>query len=184
MRLVVALAAVLALAGAGCRKATQPPVTGDAALADSADQVLFDVRYMLTQSGIKRGQMFADTMFVFGDQSRFLLRRVRANFSTETGTPNGTLRGDRGTYDLRTQILEGFGNVVVTSTDGRRLSSHHLKYSQSANRISSDSAYTLIRGSDTQTGIGFISDPNLSEFRCLRACGGSGLVPLGRLPDR
>ena len=87
-------------------------------------------------------------------------------------------------FRLRTQILEGFGNVVVTSTDGRRLSSNHLKYSQSANRISSDSSYTLVRGNDTQTGIGFISDPNLSEFRCLRACGGSGLVPLGRLPDR
>lgn len=184
MKLLLAALSVLVIGGAGCRKATQPPVAGDAALADSADQVLFDVRYLLTQSGVKRGQMFADTMFVFGDQSRFLLRRVRANFSTEAGTPNGTLRGDRGTYDLRTQILEGFGNVVVTSTDGRRLSSNHLKYAQSANQISSDSAYTLIRGGDTQTGIGFISDPNLTEFRCLRACGGSGLVPLGRLPDR
>lgn len=184
MRLFVAGAIILAIAGAGCRKTTQPPVTGEAALADSADQVLFDVRYMLTQSGIKRGQLFADTMYVFGDQSRFLLRRVRANFSTETGAPNGTLRGDRGTYDLRTQVLEGYGNVVVTTTDGRRLRSNHLRYAQAQNRISSDSAYTLVRGTDTQTGIGFISDPNLTEFRCLRACGGSGLVPLGALPQR
>ena len=184
MRLLVAALGVLALGVGGCRKTTQPPVTGDAALADSADQVLFDVRYMLTQNGIKRGQLFADTMFVFGDQSRFVLRRVRANFSTETGMPNGTLRGDRGTYDLRTQVLEGFGNVVVTSTDGRRLSSNHLKYMQARNEISSDSAYTMVRGSDTQSGVGFISDPNLTEFRCLRACGGSGLVPLGKLPQR
>ena len=184
MKTLLGIVAILALGAAGCRKTTQPPVTGDAALADSADQVLFDVRYLLTQSGVKRGQLFADTMFVFGDQSRFLLRRVRANFSTEAGVPNGTLRGNRGIYDLRTQILEGFGNVVVESTDGRKLTSNHLKYMQSANRISSDSAYTLVRGADTQTGIGFISDPNLTEFRCLRACGGSGLVPLGALPNR
>lgn len=184
MKLALAALAIALVAAQGCRKSTQPPVTGDAALADSADQVLFDVRYLLTESGVKRGQLFADTLFVLGDQTRFLLRRVRANFSTETGAPNGTLRGDRGTYDLRTQILEGFGNVVVTSTDGRRLSSNHLRYSQSANRISSDSAYTLVRGSDTQTGIGFISDPNLSEFRCLRSCGGSGLVPIGSIPQR
>lgn len=182
MKLLLVITAIVGIAAGGCRKATQPPVTGDAALADSADQVLFDVRYMLTQSGIKRGQMFADTMFVFGDQSRFLLRRVRANFSTETGAPNGTLRGDRGTYDMRTQILEGFGNVVVTSTDGRRLSSNHLRYTQARNEISSDSAYTMVRGADTQRGIGFISDPNLNEFRCLRSCGGSGLVPIGTLP--
>lgn len=178
------LLAVAALGVAGCRKTTQPPVTGDAALADSADQVLLVVRYHLTQSGVKRGEMFADTMFVFGDQSRFLLRRVRANFSTETGAPYGTMRGDRGTYDLRSQILEGYGNVVVTSTDGRRLSSNHLRYNQAANRISSDSAYTLVRGNDTQTGIGFSSDPNLNEFRCLRSCGGSGLIPLGSIPQR
>ena len=183
MRILVAALAIVAIGAAGCRKVTQPPVTGDAALADSADQVLFDVRYMLTQSGVKRGQMFADTMFVFGDQSRFLLRRVRANFSTETGVANGTLRGDRGTYDLRTQILEGYGNVVVTSTDGRKLTSNHLKYMQARNEISSDSAYVLVRGNDTQRGIGFVSDPNLNEFRCLRSCGGSGLVPIG-IPQR
>jgi LPS export ABC transporter protein LptC len=184
MRILLATLAVSILGLAGCRKVTQPPVTGDAALADSADQVLFDVRYMLTQSGIKRGQLFADTMFVFGDQSRFLLRRVRSNFSTETGVPNGTLRGDRGTYDLRTQILEGYGNVVVTSTDGRKLTSNHLKYTQARNEISSDSAYTMVRGKDIQRGIGFISDPNLNEFRCLRSCGGSTLVPIGTLPKR
>jgi LPS export ABC transporter protein LptC len=182
--LLLGAALAVGIGVAGCRKTTQPPVTGDAALADSADQVLHDVRYMLTQNGIKRGQLFADTMFVFGDQSRFVLRRVRSNFSTETGAPYGTMRGDRGTYDLRTQVLEGFGNVVVTSTDGRRLTSNHLRFSQAQNRISSDSAYTLVRGSDTQTGIGFVSDPNLNEFRCLRSCGGSGLVPLGSLPQR
>jgi LPS export ABC transporter protein LptC len=182
--MVLLATAIMAVAAQGCRKATQPPVTGDAALADSAEQVIFDVRYMLTQNGIKRGQLFADTLYVFSDQSRFLLRRVRANFSTETGAPNGTLRGNRGTYDLRTQTLEGFGNVVVTSTDGRRLTSNHLKYVQATNTISSDSAYTLVRGSETQTGIGFTSDPNLNTFRCLRSCGGSALVPLGNMPDR
>ena len=184
MRMLALAVAVVALGAGACRKTTQPPVTGDAALADSADQVLWDVRYNLTQSGVKRGQLFADTMFVFGDQSRFLLRRVRANFNTETGGPNGTLRGDRGTYNLRTGVLEGFGNVVVTSTDGRRLSSNHLRYTQARNEISSDSAYTLVRGNDTQRGIGFISDPNLNEFRCLRSCGATGLVPIGALPDR
>ena len=183
MRILVFALVTAAIAVAGCTEVSQPPTSGDAALADSADQVFFDVRYMLTESGIKRGQLFADSLFVFGDQSRFVLRRVRANFSTETGLPNGTLRGDRGTYDLRTQILEGFGNVVVTSTDGRKLTSNHLKYTQSRNEISSDSAYVLVRGSDTQRGIGFISDPNLNEFRCLRSCGGSGLVPIG-IPQR
>lgn len=180
MKWLVAAIAVITLAS--CRKATQPPVTGEASLADSAEQVLFDVRWFLTENGVKRGETFADTLYVFNDQTRFVMRRVRANFNTATGTPNGTLKGDRGTYNLRTQILEGFGNVVVTSTDGQRLNSNHLKYAKSSNTISSDSAYTLVKKTETQTGIGFVSDPNLTTFRCLRACGGSALVPLNTLP--
>ena len=164
-----------------CKQATKPPVGGAANAADSADQVIFDGRTFLTDGGVKRGQLFADTIFVFDDQTRFALRRVRADFNTETGAPNGTLKGDRGTYNLRTRVLEGFGNVVVTSTDGKMLESPHLKYVESTNLISSDSAFTATQGDKIQTGIGFTSDPNLRSIKCFRACGGSGLVPLGEL---
>lgn len=177
--LSLALVGVVSLGG--CRKATQPPIIGDA-VADSAEQVIYDGWFLLTNSGVKRGELQADTMYVFNDQSRFLLRHIRGKFNTETGAPNGTVKGDRGTYDLRTKILEGFGNVEILSTDGRRLRSNHLKYSQFQDQFSSDSAYTLVRGTETQRGIGFVSDPNLTTFRCLRACGGEALVPLSTLP--
>lgn len=180
---VVAIA-VVCTALLACRKVTKPPVVGELALADSADQILFDVRTPITHSGVKRGEMFADTIYVFRDQTLFVMRRVKANFNSELGAPNGNLKGDRGTYDLRTQVLEGYGNVVVTSTKGERLSSNHLRYNQAANEISSDSSYTLVRNNEVQRGIGFRSDPNLAVFRCLRACGGSAPVPLGGLPRR
>lgn len=175
-RLVAGCVAVIALAS--CRKSTKPPLVGVQSLADSAEQVIFDGHTLLTNRGVRRGEMFADTIFVFNDQTRFALRRVRATFNTDIGAPNGTLRGDRGTYDLRTQTLEGYGNVVVTSTKGERLSSPHLKYVQSTNTISSDSAFTLVRPDQIQRGIGFTSDPNLNAFRCQRACGGEAVVPL------
>jgi|SRR5687768_352326 LPS export ABC transporter protein LptC len=180
MKMLV-VACVAALTVASCKKVTQPPVVGDPSLADSAEQVMFDVHSMLTNSGVKRGDMFADTVYVFDDQTRFVMRRVRATFNTETGLQNGTLRGDRGLYNLRQKLLEGFGNVVVTSTDGRRLTSNHLKYSQVTNEITSDSAFTLYRGQDVQRGIGFKSDPNITRFQCMRACSGSANVPLGNL---
>ena len=171
-------AAVAALSLAGCRKTTKPPVSAVQSLADSAEQIIFQGHSLLTNRGVKRGEMFSDTIFVFRDQTLFALRRVRANFNTEFGAPNGTLKGDRGTYDLRTQTLEGFGNVVVTSTKGERLASPHLKYVQNTNQISSDSAFTLTRPDQVQRGIGFTSDPNLNTFKCMRACGGEALVPL------
>ena len=183
-RLLVFAISVAALAPAACRESAQPRVAGGPNLADSADQILFDVRSLLTDHGVKRGEMFADTVFVFRDQTLFAMRRVRANFNTVTGAPNGTLRGDRGTYDLRAQILEGFGNVVVTGSEDRKLVSNHLRYSQSQNLVSSDSAFTFYRGKDIQRGIGFTSDPNLVRFQCKRACGGAANVQLNTIPSR
>lgn len=176
---VLVLLAVAVLTAASCRKTTQPRATPT--LADSAEQVMFDVHTMLTNSGVKRGDMFADTIYIFDDQTRFVMQHVRAKFNTETGAPNGTLRGDRGIYKFREKLLEGFGNVVVTSTDGRRLVSNHLRYNQLSNEISSDSAFTLTQQDRVQRGIGFTSDPNITVFRCHRACSGSANVPLGEL---
>jgi LPS export ABC transporter protein LptC len=180
-RLGLFAACVATIAAAGCRKAATPPRTGEQNLADSADQVIFDGSFLLTNRGVKHGELFADTMFVFEEQTRFALRRVRASFNTETGAPHGTLKGDRGTYNLRTRILEGFGNVVVTSTDGKRLLSPHLKFSESTNQISSDSAFTFYRGTDVQRGIGFTSDPNVTRFKCMRECRVTAEVPLGNI---
>ncbi|MEX2180106.1 MAG: LPS export ABC transporter periplasmic protein LptC [Gemmatimonadaceae bacterium] len=177
--LVCGVASIVGMAA--CSKGTQPPVANEATLSDSAEQVLFDVRSNLTTSGVKRGLMLADTVFVFNDQTRFALRRVRANFNTEIGMPNGTLRGDRGTYNLRTKILEGFGNVVVTSTDGKRLTSNHLRYAENLDQISSDSAFVYTEVGRVQRGIGFTTDPNLKVFRCLRACRTEGDVQLGNI---
>ena len=174
----VLLVAIVAIAACGGSK--QPPVAGET-LADSAEQVMFDVHTILTNTGVKRGDMYADTIYVFENQTLFVMRVVRATFNTETGAPNGTLRGDRGIYKLRDKLLEGFGNVVVTSTDGRKLVSNHLRYSQLSNEISSDSAFTLTQQDRVQRGIGFTSDPNITVFRCHRACSGSANVPLGEL---
>jgi len=172
-------AAIAVIAVASCRKVTQPPVMGDSGLVDSAEQVIWDGDYKMTEAGVQRGQLLADTIFVFNDQTKFVLRRVRAKFNTELGAPNGTLRGNRGTFDRRTKILEGFGNVVVTSTKGDSLMSNHLRYNQTKDEVSSDSAFTLIRGGDIQRGVGFRSDPNLNTFKCLSSCRGVAKVPLG-----
>jgi LPS export ABC transporter protein LptC len=173
--LLVTMAVVLTV---GCNKTTPPRAGGTQALADSAQQVMFDVHSLITEHGVKRGDLFADTVFVFNDQTRFVLRRVRSKFNTETGMPNGTLVADRGTYDIHTGVLEGFGHVVVEGTDGRKLSTPHLKYTQSVNEVTSDSAFTLVQLDRVQRGIGFTSDPNIKAFRCHSACTGSANVPL------
>ena len=72
-----------------------------ATMADSAEQVMIGVRMLLTDRGVQRGELFADTAYVFDDQTRFELRKVRATFNTATGTKDGVLSADRGRYNQR-----------------------------------------------------------------------------------
>jgi LPS export ABC transporter protein LptC len=167
-RIVVALAAALALAA--CRNPEQPPVTAGPTAADTADQVMVRVRTLLTERGVKQGELFADTAYVYDENSRFHFKKVRTTFNTPTGAPNGTLTAREGRYDIRQRVLEGFGDVVVVTTDGKRLLTPHLRFDQSRNLVRSDSAYTLIDGPRRSQGIGFESDPNITRFVCKRAC--------------
>ncbi|HEX5972213.1 MAG TPA: hypothetical protein VFY85_09820, partial [Gemmatimonadaceae bacterium] len=108
-RLLVVIA-VSVLAFAACsRPGSKPPVKTGASLADSAEQVMQNVHYVLTSNGIQRGELFADSAYIFDDNTRYILKSPRTTFNTESGVKNGTMRADRGRYNLRQQVLEGFG---------------------------------------------------------------------------
>jgi uncharacterized lipoprotein YajG len=138
MRLATGVIAPLlatVLAAACGRQGSAPPVKAHASLADSAEQVMQNVRSLLTKDGVQRGELFADSAYVFDDNTRFELRAVRATFNTETGVKDGTMRADRGRYRVRELVLEGFCNVVIKTKEGCLLNSPHLKYNQSINEV-------------------------------------------------
>ncbi|HEX6051180.1 MAG TPA: LPS export ABC transporter periplasmic protein LptC, partial [Gemmatimonadaceae bacterium] len=172
---LVLFASMLSAAGvlAACTETTKPPVSRTPTAADSAEQIMTEVVTTLFQKGLRRGELFADTAYTFDEQTRLVFRNPRVNFNTEKGAPNGALRADRGHLNLRTQIFEGFGNVVITSTDGKRLSSPQVRYNQLANEISSDTTFEVVQGDRVQRGIGFTADPNITRWSCKRSCSGS-----------
>jgi LPS export ABC transporter protein LptC len=179
---LIGLAVVLvALGAAACSSDGTTPVRAGPSVADSADQVFLVARYLLTTKGIQRGDLTADTAYVLDEQTRFDLRKAHVNFTTEAGVPQGTMDANRGVYSTRTQILEGWGDVLVKLVDGRTLKSPHVVYNQISHQISSDTTYTLSRRGESQYGIGFISNQTFTTFRCLRNCGGSMAV---LLPER
>ena len=189
-RRLFALFVCVGALGAACTDTKQPPVTGRS-IADSADQVLFGANFILTTNGVQRGDLTADTAFVLDETTRFDLRKTHVNFTSETGAPEGTMDAHRGVYSTRTQILEGWGDVLVKFVDGRLLRSPHVIYNSVTHQISSDTSFTLARGEDTQSGIGFtLSQPpgakastsgGFTSFRCLRSCTGRSSV---KLPER
>lgn len=173
----VAVAGVLAIAACS-REGSTPPVKTSASLADSAEQVMQNVHYVLTSGGIQRGELFADSAYIFDDNTRYILKSPRTTFNTEAGVKNGTMRADRGRYNLRQQVLEGFGNVVITSTEGKKLTSPYVKYNQALNEVSSDTNFTLTEPGKTVSGVGFKADPQLNRFEILRGARGQGSFTL------
>ncbi|HVA57502.1 MAG TPA: LPS export ABC transporter periplasmic protein LptC [Gemmatimonadaceae bacterium] len=174
--LVLIAAATAVVAAAGCARPAAPPLTHTPSLVDSAEQVLFGVSGVLTNEGVARGTMTADTAFVFHDQTQFDFRNVKVNFRDTTGKPSGTMRADSGRYDMRTQVLEGWGHVVITSTDGKQLDTPQLRYNQATDVITSDTSFVLTQADRVQRGIGLVTDPNLNHIRILRAATQSGTV--------
>jgi LPS export ABC transporter protein LptC len=175
----VCLATAALVVALACRKqGSAPPVKRGVSMADSAEQVMLGVRMLLTDRGVQRGELFADTAYVFDDQTRFELRKVRATFNTSTGTKDGVLSADRGNYSMRESKLEGFGNVVIVTTEGKRLTSPHMRYMQAANEVSSDSAFTLVEPGRSLSGVGFKADPQLTRVQVLRAGAGRGSLTL------
>jgi LPS export ABC transporter protein LptC len=179
MRRAIATWAAVLVGVAACSKIQGPQVTAADTKADSAEQVMYGVRAPITDKGVRRGELIADTMYVYNDQTRFDFINGRAEFNTTTGAPNGTMRADRGRYDTRGQILEGWGNVVVTSVDGRTLKSPHVVYEQSRNEIRSDTTYTLTAGEGrVLSGIGLTADSKFTRYACARSCKASGNVTI------
>jgi LPS export ABC transporter protein LptC len=165
---------LLAFAGAliGCDKPATPPTTVVTA-ADSADQVMFGARSLITEKGLLRAELLADTALFFDENTRVELRGVNTTFHNSTGAKATTLTSLRGTYDTRRAGMEARGNVIVVSVDGRRLSTEHLHYDATNDEISSDSAFVLTEPGRRLEGIGFRSDPGMQNFRILRGAKGS-----------
>jgi LPS export ABC transporter protein LptC len=182
MRASMTLVVTALALSVACKDSNQPPVVSGSTAADSADQMFLGMKTILTSKGVQRADLTADTAFVLEDQTRFDLRNPHVVFTTETGAPQGTMSGNRGVYSTRQQILEGWGDVVVKMVDGRTLKSPHVVYNQANHTVTSDTNYTITRGRDVQSGIGFTADQSFFPFTCLKAC--SGTTTVKNLPEK
>lgn len=141
-------------------------------LADSADQVMWGARFNLTDRGLQRAELFADTAFFFNDNTRVELENVHTTFYTTAGAKDAVLTSRFGTYTSRNGGMVARKNVIVVSEDGKRLTTEQLAYDQMKNEISSDSAFVLTEPNRQLEGVGFRSDPGLNNVRVLHGARG------------
>jgi LPS export ABC transporter protein LptC len=176
----VAAVATATLVAVACSRGKTPPLAVRNAMADSADQVMYHAKSVLTDRGVMKAEVYADTGYFFDDNTRIEMRVLTMNFFTVTGARNAVLKSQQGTYNNRTGNMEARDSVVVVTEDKRTLTTPVLRYAQARDEITSDSPFVLIDSAHRQmTGVGFISDPNMNRMRCLRACAATaGVVNL------
>jgi len=173
---IVALG-IVAVAAA-CSDGTEPKVTSANPLADSADQVMFGVSTMITDQGLLRAKLQADTAYFFDGSTRIEARNEKTTFYTATGVQNAVLTSLEGTYNSARGTMQARKNVVVVTTDNKRLETSLLDYNQQTNLISSDSAFVLTQPTGVMRGIGFTSDPNMTNLHVKRVITGGGTFTL------
>jgi LPS export ABC transporter protein LptC len=174
------LVSAVACSSPGETSTRQP--TGDAEM-DSADQVAFGFRTLLTDEGLLRAEIFADTALFLDQSTRAALRQVHGEFFGSTGAKEATVSARLGKFDTKGNSLEAWGNVVITSVDGRVLRTPMIRYDQVLNLVTSDSSFVLTSPGDKEMrGIGFKSDPNLTAVTVVKMQSGRGGTVT--VPDR
>ncbi len=168
---------LLGVAVWGCNDGIRPTATQ--AVADSADQVLLGMTHVVTADGVLRSRVRADTAFFFSATQSAELRHVHVTFYDARGFESSTLTAREGTYRWRSGDMEGRGDVVVIrKSDGGRLTTDVLRYSQTKNEVTSDRDFVFNAPSQHIEGEGFTSDPEFRNLVAKRPRGTGGQLTL------
>jgi LPS export ABC transporter protein LptC len=142
--------------------------------SDQADQMLVHMTHMLTTNGVARAKVQADTAYLFSNTQTADLRTVRVTFYDALGHETSTLTARTGSYQWRTGDMEGRGKVRVVTTDGRRLETETLRYSQAKDSVTSDVPFVFDAPDRHIEGEGFTSDPSFRNVIAKRPRGTGG----------
>ena len=137
-----AILTLVALLNAACEESGARPTTTLQA-PDSADQVLEGFSHFVTNQGVRRTRVEADTAYFYESTQTTELRKLKVTFYDLRGEEGSTLTAKRGTYRWQDGSMEANDNVVVVSPDGRRLATETLKYDNATNTISTDKHFTF-----------------------------------------
>ncbi|HEU4473373.1 MAG TPA: LPS export ABC transporter periplasmic protein LptC [Gemmatimonadales bacterium] len=169
----LAVLAVVALALSGCEESGARPTTTIEA-PDSADQVLEGFSHYVTNDGIRRSRVEADTAYFYEGTQVTNLTNLKVTFYDLKGAESSTLTAKRGVYRWQDGSMEANDDVVVVSPDGRRLTTERLRYDNASNQISTDRHFTFDRADEHLEGNSFRSDPDFRNVVTDRPRGVAG----------
>lgn len=160
--LMIGLAALPA-----CQKDATVPTRKDPLAERQVDQVLYGLEHVMTNKGVRKADLHADTAYFRDADTRVDMKGVRLEFFNEaTGAVSGTLTSREGEYETGTGAMRARGEAVLLlqGPEGeRRIESEELNYDLQADRVWSDKPTVMREGGKTVRGTSFQSDTRFQD---------------------
>ena len=166
---------LLVLGGMGCERRGGG---ADDPMADSLkpagpSQVTWDARFSMEEGGRRRATIAAQKMEQYDTEDstfsvwRTLLdsNRVRSYVFDEKGDSSATIVADSVVFYNQEGRFEAYGNVVVTTQEGRRLNSEHLTWNQADRTIRTRRFVQITTPTERVQGNGLVADEDLETYQ-------------------
>jgi len=164
---VLRVAAALAVLGAsacvgGCAGDHRASPVGSG--AELPDQEVTDFVLTETDQGRPQWTLYARYAATYQAKNLVISRDIRVDFFDDKGARSSELTANQGEIQQQTRDMTARGNVVLQTTEGTRMTTEELHFTNSLQKITSDRLVRVERKGDVLDGVGFSSDPNLHHF--------------------
>ena len=172
------------LSTTGCERRAETPTLDDVRAEDAPDEESWGVRFFVTEVPLGSDQsrirmaIEADYMAQYEreDSTYRLLRghpdslsrRVVAHIFDTEGDSAATLTANRVFYYEGDKRMEARGQVVVVTSQDKRLESEHLVWYEENREIRTPGFVSIVTPSDQVQGYGLVGDEDLRTFQLAR----------------
>jgi LPS export ABC transporter protein LptC len=150
------------LAACGNAPAGVPVVT-----ATNSNQVTVGMNLKLTEAGVLKADLFADTAVTPAGETRSQLTKVRLTFFNPGKAPS-KLTSRTGEYDQQSGQMTARGGVVLLTPGDRgmrTITSEELFWDQKADRVWSEVETTIVENGQTLITDGFTSNAAFTNIQ-------------------
>lgn len=151
----------------GCKKEQAPVPVDEPDIPPS--QTIQGFKLTETQSGKRAWVLVAERANTFNDQHLVEMFMLKVDFYRKDGDSiSANLTADSGKINTDTRNMETRRNVVLTTSDGLRLLTDYLDWSNKLRRFTTESKVRLEKDGDWLEGEGMEASPDLKEIEVKR----------------
>jgi LPS export ABC transporter protein LptC len=131
---------------------------------DMPDQEVTDFVLTETDAGRPQWTLYARWAATYTARNIVVAKNIRVDFFDEKGARSSELTAREGEIQQLTRDMTARGNVVLTTTEGTRMTTDELHFGNQQQLITSDRLVRVEREGDALEGVGFSSDTDLKHF--------------------